>query len=803
MSLKYHRVKQADEKLPAPLRWLTRAFSSITLAVVLLTLIALYGLFASVPLGFIGKGAIYGLIGVATLGVGVGLAILLLGGKFGLATVNLTVRVIVAMACVGVAAVVMFFACAAVSAEISNAGWFLRNRAMVVYRLPAFEMTELQFYSWWPMKLLLATFVMNLIWATVRRIEFRLPYVGVLTVHAGIITLSVASIFYGQAKVEGDTLLWRKDLINEPVAYFYDSVTPAIYFSLNNKNLMLAVPELPRYNDYRNGSPRDLDIRLHHREGFAEVLGPKLRATIHDFLAYAELEPVWVDSPMPSSPEFVNPAIRLAFGNEQEPQGSEYTPLLVSAIPAERVVEQPEWAIEYLYNPTRQRLAELQATFDGPHGLIVEIPDKKFQGTYAIKRGEVITLGDTGYSLTIEEIGDYGMSFATRGYQGATDTRAVVKVSDGSRMFRRIAMFRYPERSQDFTPPPAGQPLPPGMGPMGQRTDPDPSIRLTYIDGSKPQYYLISTPGDDQLRALVRQPGNKPAFGVLAELKVPLGTDGGRELWFHITQRMTHAMQSLEPTVTPKANRQPKDEGTYIHALVPVDLELDIPASATTEGKRIETLTTWKKRVWLPHMRYPSYPDGVHNPVTVSVPTIGNVTLIFSRKSMPLPFALRLDDFEMQPYPGSQIPRDFVATLTITDLKAGRATPGETTVGYARLNNPFVYHGFKISQTGWDPGERSDPKLTATNELGKFTNQQRFSIMSVGNNVGIRFIALGAVLFALGIPLAFYGKPLILQYEKRRIQKQLAKDLQRLDTAAPTAKPQLGPPQKTQQKTTR
>ena len=53
MSAKYKRIKQADAALPAPLRWLTRAFSSITLAVILLCLVALYGVLGSVPVKFL------------------------------------------------------------------------------------------------------------------------------------------------------------------------------------------------------------------------------------------------------------------------------------------------------------------------------------------------------------------------------------------------------------------------------------------------------------------------------------------------------------------------------------------------------------------------------------------------------------------------------------------------------------------------------------------------------------------------------------------------------------------------------
>ncbi len=160
----------------------------------------------------------------------------------------------------------------------------------------------------------------------------------------------------------------------------------------------------------------------------------------------------------------------------------------------------------------------------------------------------------------------------------------------------------------------------------------------------------------------------------------------------------------------------------------------------------------------------------------VQVPGIGPVTLTFSRRKMELPFAIGLDDFEMQPYPGTDIPRDFIAHLTILNpdepSEAARLFKGE-----AHLNNPLLYNGIKLSQTGWDPGEPTDPARTTRDANGHFTHQQRFTIMGVGNNLrGIHVIFLGACLIILGIPWAFYVKPLLAQHQKRKIQEELARN---------------------------
>ena len=325
-------------------------------------------------------------------------------------------------------------------------------------------------------------------------------------------------------------------------------------------------------------------------------------------------------------------------------------------------------------------------------------------------------------------------------------------------------MFRYPERSQDFVSAPGD----PDAGPLGRRRDPDLAIRLAYIDASKLQYHLIAEdPASGRLKLLARAPGVSPVYADFDEpgIPVPDAQEGMR--WLRIEQYIRDAVQVPTPVVTPKSQRQPKDEGTYLHALLPVDLEV-----TSQGGGRAEP---WRHRVWLPHMRYPEYPDGVHGPVRVDLPAASGVTepvyLAFSRVRRPLPFALTLDGFEMQPYEGTTIPRDYVADLTITDLGPDGRPAGSPRRGQARLNNPLIHAGMKLSQTGWDPGDRSDPNHQARDERGRFVNQQRYSIIGVGNNVGIRAIFIGACLVVVGIPWAFYVKPMLVRRQSRRLRQ--------------------------------
>ena len=196
MSLKYQRIRQSDEQLPWLLKHLTRAFSSITMAVILLLLIIIYGIIGSVPLGMLAQTMLMGLAVLLPV-IFAGMGAWRLGRKqwhIGLALLGMSILI---------AALDVYM----VRQIINATPWFDRYHTTVIYRLRFFEMTELEFFSWWPMKLLLGIFVLNMFWATIRRIEFKFINLGVLSVHSGIIILAIGSMFYGNAKQEGDTIL--------------------------------------------------------------------------------------------------------------------------------------------------------------------------------------------------------------------------------------------------------------------------------------------------------------------------------------------------------------------------------------------------------------------------------------------------------------------------------------------------------------------------------------------------------------------------------------------------------------------
>ncbi|RME41061.1 MAG: hypothetical protein D6788_02040, partial [Planctomycetota bacterium] len=75
---------------------------------------------------------------------------------------------------------------------------------------PLLEMTEFEWFHWWPFDVLIALFTLNMVVATVRRVPLRLAHLGVWMVHGGIVVLALGSYEYFSTKVEGDTPVFRR-----------------------------------------------------------------------------------------------------------------------------------------------------------------------------------------------------------------------------------------------------------------------------------------------------------------------------------------------------------------------------------------------------------------------------------------------------------------------------------------------------------------------------------------------------------------------------------------------------------------
>lgn len=112
----------------------------------------------------------------------------------------------------------------------------------------------------------------------------------------------------------------------------------------------------------------------------------------------------------------------------------------------------------------------------------------------------------------------------------------------------------------------------------------------------------------------------------------------------------------------------------------------------------------------------------------------------------PLPFSLRLVDFEVPRYEGTEKPSNFIASVEFTDLKTGA-----TKSGTAKMNHPASFPGtlaanltginYKFSQAEWNP-----------RDLGETTLQVLY-------DPGWLFKWVGSLGICIGIATMFYFKP--------------------------------------------
>ncbi|MFG0329126.1 MAG: hypothetical protein ACF8PN_04435 [Phycisphaerales bacterium] len=782
MSAKWRRNRKWDQEHLTgpftPVRWLLLAFSSITLAVILLTTVALYGAFASVPIGLwalIPTMAFYALTFVLVVGavvtipawllkrptgkiagpgarfvvrfVGV-LALLVAGGWLWTATVWPMVRYVPGPEPTGV----RFFA------DFVDA-----NSALLLRQLPAFEMTELEFYGWWPFRLVLVLFVMNMIVATIRRIEFKFVNIGVLTVHTGIVLMALGSIFYKSNKVEGSMLLLQDAAL--PKDAFYDNIMTAVYLSPagDSRELTIRLPRLPRYNDAPPGSEHAPEVPLHQYEEFQEFFGPDLEAEVCGVYPYATR---FQDGWAPGG-DRVNPSIAISLETEKPLEGetTHLSERLVGLIPAESTNFQGRiLAIQHLPVPSRQRVEDLKSEFPSPgrHLLIIRLPRSGVVEKRVVEVGDRFEVGEPAWTVEVteHEFHDEGLQLITQGYRGAASSRLKLELtSPGGETVTRSVLSRFPELTQDFRMIP-GQAQP-------QRTPPNPDIDITYLDATMTNFFVLQPdPTKAEFEVIRREPGGGLRVDSIAEGgRVGAGEIFGEPLFLHVRDAWPQTEQNIVVRSVPEDDRVKDRRGTYIDAFLCIEFRAPRPGGEL-----------WVHRAWLP---FNQFVDADANPqsVIVTPPNRGAMRVSFGRLRRALPdIALELEDFEMIPYPGSDTPRDYVSSLRVYEGDSVDPIRHDT-----RLNRPYIYRvpfepdenlsfvtntarrvfrffvpdQYKFSQAGWDP------------------ERQAYTVLGVGNNSGIYIIAVGGVLIGAGIPWAFYIKPAILRYRKRRIQREL------------------------------
>jgi len=860
MSAKWRQVKAWDDQfLRGPFLWplkvLVRAFSSITLAVTLLSFVMVYGTMASVPLGLLAlaptylllgaiavvlAGAIAGALGWCVVAVGSRLTARGTSGGAGpkLAWFRRPVLVVALL----VAVIISVIAAALVWRQWlwpmlhynpgSGAGLRLFAAAAEQYksttlrRLPGIEMSELEFYAWWPLRVVLLLFVVNMVVATVRRIEFTFKNLGVLTVHTGIVMLAMGSIYYSGLKREGDTILLAGQAdaqtgvanVGPPQTVFFDNTRVALYIDAGMGWEQRPLPGLPRYNDYNlqlaggksaletagrlapwktaGGVDRLLSLKVPPGD---PAMDPGVSLRVVGYCAFAQAQKDHIQKPASLVAEENNP-LRIVYLHSQLPDDEgrvSDSPILAFTLTpksaTDRLSEQEgSFALEYTAGPrmgmSDQRWMDLTEPLESgtEYALVVELPAPlPFRAVYPVKVGSIIEVGGTGYRIEVKALlPTPPFPIITEGYKGATSSVAQIAVTPPSSQgpttgasdpFDRYVYHRFPEINQDMLAEVNESGMP-------KRRDADPSIRIGLIDASQLNVYIDDAPGPSGLtRALIRERGGR--------LRVvnQVGADGRLDqvvdkISLRVGERWENAREVVRPSrASDEDIRKDADAmGTHDKAMIAVEV-----SAADAAGVMQSDV------VWLAYTKYFGLGPEVDREVKVAGKQIA---LAFGRVQHPLPgFALQLLDFKMLTYDHRGSPRDYQSLLRVSPTEADFTAFEHVTQLNAPLTAPFLWdesgaflrnvlgraraglnpNQYKFSQAGWDAaGWARTQRLTDEGTLKKPVVS--FTILGVGNSPGIHVIALGGVLMGLGIPWAFYVKPWLVRREKTRIQQALA-----------------------------
>lgn len=125
-----------------------------------------------------------------------------------------------------------------------------------------------------------------------------------------------------------------------------------------------------------------------------------------------------------------------------------------------------------------------------------------------------------------------------------------------------------------------------------------------------------------------------------------------------------------------------------------------------------------------------------------------NFTIAYGSKTMKLPFALKLNDFILEKYPGSNSPKSFTSRLTLT-------SPEEAFDYNVFMNNVLDYGGYRFFQSSYDEEDGVEKTVLSVNhdKLGTWTTYVGYILLFAG------------LLVMLMSPKTFFGK------QRKRLKK--------------------------------
>jgi len=136
----------------------------------------------------------------------------------------------------------------------------------------------------------------------------------------------------------------------------------------------------------------------------------------------------------------------------------------------------------------------------------------------------------------------------------------------------------------------------------------------------------------------------------------------------------------------------------------------------------------------------------VGTPVYLSFPNL-EARLSYGAKVIKLPFAIKLDRFELKRYPGSMSPSSYSSFVTVIDKEQNKTFPY-----HIYMNHVLDYRGYRFFQSSFDPDERG-------------------TVLSVNHDPGTIITYIGYLMLAIGFLWSFLTPKGRFQTLRKKLQK--------------------------------
>ncbi len=166
--------------------------------------------------------------------------------------------------------------------------------------------------------------------------------------------------------------------------------------------------------------------------------------------------------------------------------------------------------------------------------------------------------------------------------------------------------------------------------------------------------------------------------------------------------------------------------------------------------------------------------EGTHETVDVGGVTI---SLTYGSKNISLPFSIKLNEFQLERYPGSNSPSSYASEVTLIDPEKNLNMPFRI-----YMNHVLNHRGYRFFQSSYDPDEKGTILSVNHDEWGTNVSYLGYLLMSLGMFFAIfskhtRFAELGRVInkkrnalksgaVVLLLPLLFVSQLAMAQHGK-------------------------------------